>query len=194
MTRLADTLAAFDAANAADPNTVDAAGERVAAELVYARRMTAWLARVAPDADELLQLAARAQHICRWTIPRADYPEGRAGYKRWRADLAREHARIAGSIMREHGYADAAIARVGDLLMKKRLGTDGDVQALEDVACLVFLDSYFTDFATKHDEDKLIGIVKKTWDKMSARGHELAGSLELGDRERAIIGRAVGGT
>jgi hypothetical protein len=188
---LADTLAAFDAANAADPNTVELDGETVAAEVLYARRMTAWLERVAPDASENLQLAVRAQHICRWKTPRADYPEGRAGYKRWRSDLARAHADIAGEIMRDNGYGEESVERVRDLLTKKRREHDPEVQALEDVACLVFLDSYFTAFTAKHDDDKLVGIVRKTWNKMSERGHELALGLDFGERERALIDRAL---
>ena len=34
------------------------------------------LAAFRPDAPEPLKIAARAQHIERWTVPRTSYPEG----------------------------------------------------------------------------------------------------------------------
>src|SRR5688572_18669971 len=95
---LARALAAVDAANADDPTTVEVEGRSVPRELIYGRRMSAWLERLAPDASEPLQVAVRAQHIQRWKIPRASYPEGRAGYRRWRSELARMHAELAGRI------------------------------------------------------------------------------------------------
>ena len=176
MSRLDDAIARIDAEHAQDPGREE--GEP--AELVYARRMTGWLAHLAPDAGEALLLAARAQHLARWRIPRAEYPEGRAGYRRWRSDCALMHARRAGELMAEVGYDQATIDRVGELLVKKRLADDPEVQALEDTACLVFLEHHLADFARKHERDKLVGIIQKTWRKMSPRGH--AAALELAPR------------
>jgi hypothetical protein len=98
----------FDAANAQDPTLIGDAP----AELVYARRMTDWLHRLYPDASEALQLAARAQHIRRWMIPRSQYPMTRAGYHQWRTTLYSFHADEAAKILREVGYDDATINRV----------------------------------------------------------------------------------
>ena len=64
------TIAAFDAANAEDPNR----DEGQPKELLYARRMSAMLARFAPDAPEAVRLAARAQHLQRWKTPRTSFP------------------------------------------------------------------------------------------------------------------------
>lgn len=36
--------------------------------------MTDMLARFAPDANELMQIAVRAQHIKRWCSPHSDFP------------------------------------------------------------------------------------------------------------------------
>ncbi len=105
-----------------------------------------------PDAPELLRLAARAQHIRRWTVPRTDYPMDRAGYHRWRNDLKRKHAEWAGEILKSCGYSDAEIARAGALIRKENLRGDAEAQTLEDVACLVFLEHYAADFATKHED------------------------------------------
>ncbi len=181
----------FDAANRKDPNREVADGMDQPKELLYARRMTACLDRFCPDAPEVVRLAARCQHIRRWTIPRTDYPEGRNGYRRWRTDLARFHASTAAAILREVGYDDATVARVESLLQKERLKTDLDVQLLEDVICLVFLEHYLSDFVPKHDEEKLLGVLRKTWPKMSDRGRQAALELNLSAELRALIERAL---
>jgi len=178
-TRLADVLAAIDAANAQDPHTIEIDGRRDPAELVYGRRMSETLARVAPQASEHLAIAARGQHIERWSSPRKSYPDGRVGYLKWRKDLQEFHARRLGAIMTAAGYDDGDIARVGTLVRKERLKLDAEVQMLEDVACLVFLAHYLDDFLRKTDRDKMPGILAKTWNKMSAAGHAEALKLAL---------------
>ncbi len=186
--RLETALARFDALNAEDPRQDGGQPH----ELVYARRMTAWLERLAPDAAEELRLAARAQHIGRWRLPRDGFPEGRAGYKRWRSECARMHADIAAGILAEVGYGADSVQRVRDLLTKKRLAHDPDVQTLEDTACLVFLEHDFAAFAQKHERDKLVDIVRKTWGKMSASGRAAAAGLALPPDLAAIVAEAVG--
>lgn len=173
--RLDQVLAAIDAANAADPTQEDG---RPAAAL-YGERMSAELARLCPDADEVLQIAARGQHIERWTSPRKSYPEGRAGYLRWRNDLKVFHARRLGDIMADAGYSQNDIDRVGALVRKERLRTDAEAQSLEDVVCLVFLKHYVGDFASKVDETKLGDILAKTWRKISEAGQKHALGLDL---------------
>ncbi len=191
--RLAAAIARFDLANAEDPRHDPIEGEPQPRELVYARRMTAALERFAPDAPEAVRLAARCQHIRRWTIPRDRYPAGRDGYRRWRTDLGRFHAETAGEILREVGYDAATIGRVQALLRKERLKADPDVQLLEDVICLVFLQHYLADFATQHDAEKLADILRKTWRKMSERGRAAAQEIDLAPDLRALVTRAVGG-
>ncbi len=185
--RLREALARFDQANAEDPNRERVDGVEQPRELVYAQRMTETLERFAPDASEAVRLAARCQHIRRWTVPRDTYPDGRDGYRRWRADLARFHAETAGAILRDVGYCDDTIARVGALLRKERLKADPEVQLLEDVACLVFLQHYLPAFAPRHDEEKLAGILRKTWRKMSARGQAAALRLNLEPSLRELV-------
>ena len=181
----------FDAANREDPNREVANGVAQPKELLYARRLTACVDRFRPDASEPVRLAARCQHIRRWTIPRTDYPEGRNGYRRWRTDLARFHASTAAAILREVGYDDATVARVESLLRKERLKMDPDVQLLEDVICLVFLEHYLPGFAPKHDDEKLLWVLRKTWRKMSDKGRRAALALDLPPDLRALVERAV---
>lgn len=176
---LTEVFALIDAANAQDPNLTSVNGQPVANELLYGQRMSACLKQFAPDAPELLQIAVRAQHIQRWKIPRNTYPMDRAGYKKWRADLAVFHGEQTAAIMKACGYSAEDQARVKDILQKKRLKKDTDVQTLEDVACLVFVQFYLADFARKHDDDKLIDIIRKTWNKMSPAGQQAALNLDL---------------
>ncbi|WP_049630191.1 DUF4202 domain-containing protein [Cellvibrio sp. pealriver] len=189
--RLEKTLAAFDAANLQDPNTEIVDGNAVAKEWIYGQRMSAQLVLFCENPSEALQLAARSQHICRWKIPRSDYPMDRSGYKKWRLDLAQMHGDIAGDIMSEQGYDEITIARVKDLLLKRSLKRDEEVQALEDVICLVFIEFYLEDFARKHDEDKLIDIIRKTWNKMSEKGHAAALKLPLSEGMLGLVGKAL---
>ena len=166
MTRLQTVLDEIDTANAADPDTHEGAP----AALLYGRRMSAELDRVFPDASQVLRIAARGQHIERWTSPRTGYPEGREGYLTWRRDLGAYHARRMGEIMARAGYDDASIAEVGRMLRKEGIKRDPEVQALEDVICLVFLRWYFAPFAAGRPAEELERIVTKTARKMSPEG------------------------
>ena len=191
--RLEAAIAAFDEANGEDPNVVVSDGTTTPKELLYARRMTRWLDRLDPDASEALRLAARCQHIRRWESARTDYPGGRAGYLKWRSDLSRFHARVAGEILESVGYDAETIARVQALLRKKRLKRDPEAQTLEDVACLVFLENYFADFSKDHDPAKVVDILRKTWAKMSPSGHAAALELDLAADARALLDEALAG-
>lgn len=190
--KLSEAIARFDAANTEDPNQEMIDGRERPKELLYAERMSAWLDRLAPDASDVVRLAVRAQHIRRWSIPRDSYPMDRAGYRKWRIDLGKFHAETAGEILRDVGHDEETVTRVQSLLRKERLKADPEVQLLEDVACLVFLSHYFADFATKHDDAKLVEIVRKTWRKMSTRGQAAARGLALPADLETILARALG--
>lgn len=183
----------IDTANAADPHRETWRGEEHPKELLYSQRMSERLAVFLPDASEALRLAARAQHIRRWTHPRSAYPMDRAGYHRWRTELKLFHAQQAGDILEEVGYDDDTIDRVQSLILKKRMRTDPESQALEDVVCLVFLEHYFLDFAQQHPEEKVIDILRKTWGKMSEAGQRAALELPLVAEARALVERALAG-
>ena len=185
-------IAAFDAANAEDPNR----DEGQPKELLYAQRMSAMLARFAPEASEVARLAVRAQHIQRWKTPRSRYPMDRQGYLQWRTGLYKFHAETAGRIMREAGYDEATIERVQAAVGKKALKVNPDTQLLEDVTDLVFLEHYLAGFAARHpdyDEAKWIEIIRKTWQKMSASAREfvLAGKVSLPETAKPLILKAV---
>jgi len=168
--KLTDALAAIDAVNGEDPRLDEGLPEA----LLYGQRMSAECDRLFPDGSDVLKMAARGQHIERWVLKRADYPEGRSGYLTWRRDLADHHARRVGEIMASAGYGEEESAQAGRMLRKQGIKRDAEVQALEDVICFTFLKWYFAPFAKKHAPKKVQSIVEKTARKMSPEGRERA--------------------
>ena len=189
--KLSKAFEFFDAANAKDPNTEVFEGKTYPKELLYAQRMTAVLNKFEPEASEALQLTARCQHICRWEIPRESYEMNRVGYLQWRQELKKFHAQKASSILAKIGYEKQLIDRVTFLLLKKKLKRDEETQTLEDVICLVFLKYYYEPFLVKHDDDKIISILQKTWKKMSGKGQQSALQLDFSDRGADLIAKAL---
>ena len=189
--RFEEALRRFDEENSRDPNTTSAGGAQQPRELVYARWLSDWVLKLCPDASEELRLAARCQHLCRWMSPRESYPMTRAGYLRWREDLKKFHAEKAGTILREVGYPEEAVARVQSLNLKKDLSNDPEVQVLEDALCLVFLERQFAELAKKSTDEKMVNALQKSWKKMSASGQTFALKLGYGAREKELLERAL---
>jgi len=187
----ASAMAQIDAANQADPHLIVINGQSRPLELLHAEQRTAWIHRlVEGEPSEALLIAARAQHVRRWEMPRESYPRTREAYLQWREDLKQFHAATTAEILQAVGYDEAFIKRVESLILKRRLKLDAEVQALEDALCLVFLETQFADFA-KQEADKIVGIVQKTWRKMSAKGQQFALELPLSDDAKAVIGQAL---
>ena len=191
--RLRKALAAIDAANAGDPHTIVVRGRRRPKEQAHAELVSEWIAKLTPGASEALQLAGRAHHLRRWAIPRADYPEGREGYLRWRRALHDFHAEETAVILAQHGYAPEVIRRVSDLLHKRGLARgEPEAQVLEDALCLVFLETQYREIAERLTPEKLLDVTAKTLRKMSGRAVQLALELPLDARDVATIRRAAG--
>jgi len=172
----------IDAANAKDPQGV---------ELPYAKRLSGWVERLAPDASEELRLAARAQHVCRWMIPRASYPAGRIGYLKWREELKQFHAHKVGEILREVGYDEATVSRVQDLVRKRNFPRVPDGRVLEDALCLMFLETQFAETTAKTGDEKMIGILQKSWRKMTPQAQQIALTIPMTPECRALIEKAL---
>jgi hypothetical protein len=150
------------------------------------------LMRFRPNASEAVQIASKAQHICRWEIPRESYPMDRLGYLKWREDLKKFHAKTTAAILKKSGYDAEFIARVSFLIEKKLLKKDEEAQLLEDVICLVFLEYYFDTFVQKHDTEKMKNIILKTWNKMSDNGHQEALKINYSASNLDLIKEALG--
>lgn len=183
----------IDTAHAADPKrTTDGRP----AELVYAERIEAWVARLVTDASPLLRLAARCQHLERWQVPRTSFPEGKAGYLSWRKSLYVKQAARAQELLLAAGVAESGAAEVATWVSKTGLKTNPGTQALEDAACLVFLENEIADFAAHHAEypaEKLVDILRKTWRKMSPAAQQAALGLDLPGPIAALVRTAVDG-
>jgi hypothetical protein len=177
----------FDEENSRDPNFENSQPR----ELLYAQRLTDWVLKLCPAASEILLLAARCQHICRWQSPRENYARTRAGYLKWRADLKKFHAQKSSEILREVGYDDETIRRVQDLNLKKNFPADPEIRVLEDALCLVFLEFQFAALVAKSDDDKMINAVRKSWEKMTEPARAEALKLNFGAREKNLIERAL---
>jgi len=189
--RFMRAIESIDRAHCEDPNQELWEGCVYPKELLYSQRMTAWLQQLQPDAPEALRLAARAQHLRRWMVAREDYPATREGYLKWRSRLYGFHAEQAESLLRLAGYDGDTIEVVKKIVAKRGLKRDPEVQLIEDVACLVFLEHYFPAFAGGQDEDKLIGIVRKTWLKMSEVARAQALELKLPETLQVIVVKAL---
>ena len=184
-------LTLIDDAHAQDTKTILVDGKEIPYELHYARKMSHYLSLRCPEASQTLRLAIRSQHFRRWEVKRDSYPMTRAGYHSWRTFLNKRQAEQASQICKDAGYSDEDAERVARLIRKEGMKTDEETQILEDVACLVFLDDQFGDFEKEHSEEKIIGILKKTWAKMSDHGHELALKIPMDTRAQDLIRRAL---
>ena len=174
-----------------DPNKVTIDGKEVPYERHYAEKMESYLSRREPDASEVLRLAVCAQHFRRFEVPRSSYPMTKVGYHSWRSNLKKRQAELVGQIMDQY-YSAEDKQRCMALIEKEGLKQgEEEVQVLEDVACLVFLDDQFDEFQKKHDEAKIVNILKKTWVKMSLKGHGMALQIPMTDECKALVGKAL---
>ncbi|PVI00910.1 hypothetical protein DM02DRAFT_526093 [Periconia macrospinosa] len=194
--RFENALAAIDREHALDPTKITLPGstEEIPYELHYARKCTSYLEKHTPDASPTLRVAIRAQHFRRWEVPRSSYPMTRVGYLTWRTFLKKRQADLVMQICDESGLELETVKRIGALIKKEGLREgDKDTAALEDVACLVFLDDQFEKFQEEHDEEKILNILRKTWGKMSERGRELALEMHMEGRCKELVEKALAG-
>ena len=184
-----DLRAAIDAVNANDPRT----HETEPLALAQGRKAEEWVERLDPNASVALRLAARAHHLSRWELPRSDYPEGRAGYLRWRRAQKDRHARDLIAILGDAGGHESVSARAAEIVAKKGLGSDEEVQTFEDAVSLSFLETELRPVIDRLDDDsKVADIVAKTLAKMSSAGRTQAQRLaaSLDERSQSIISEA----
>ena len=181
----------FDAYNQKDPHSIVWEGETYPREYFLALKLHEWVLKIKPDASEALLLASRCQHIGRWEIPRESYAPGREPYLKWRRDLAHYHAQIAGEILKDAGYDDPAISRVQEILLKKKIKVDSEVQTMENALCLVFLAFQYEDFHQQHEPEKVVNILRKSLLKMDETGHQYALTLAYSPQGLSYIKEAL---
>jgi hypothetical protein len=191
LTRYDDAVEAIDEANANDPTLVCVRGETVPLALAHGRLAVGWVGRLVPQPEEAVLLAARAHHLRRWEVPRSTYPEGRAGYLRWRRDQKARHAQEIEGLLAAAGYDAETIARVQALVRRDGLGTDAGTQAVEDAACLVFLETQLLDVAGQLTPERLHEVIAKTAAKMSRAALALVDEVPMTDDARAVLAAAL---
>ena len=193
MNKLDAAFQLFDAYNGQDPRSFEWEGVTYPQEYFFAIKLHDWVLQLDRAADEELLLASRSQHIGRWEIPRESYPEGREPYLKWRKDLAQHHAAITGNLMKQAGYDDQLVERVGQIILKKRIKVDADVQTMENALCLVFLQYQYEDFRKKYEgePDKIINILRKSLLKMDSHGHGFALGLSFTPQGLDLIKQAM---
>ena len=162
--------------------------------LTQGRRAEEWVARLDPEASDALRLAARAHHLRRWALPRADYPPGRAGYLRWRRAQRERHARDLAAILDGAGVDGSVSVRAAQIVAKQGLGSDPEVQTFEDAVSLTFLETELHSVLDRlGDDTKAADIVAKTLDKMSPVGRDQAVAVAstLDERSQLIVTEAT---
>ena len=181
----------IDQAHAADPKR---AADGRPAELVYGERVEAWVERLVPNAGPVLRLAARCQHLERFLVPRSTYPDGKVGYLAWRRMLYTRQAERAREILLAAGVPTPEAEEVFTWVSKTGLKTNMGTQALEDAACLVFLENEIADFAAAHADyprERFVDILRKTWRKMSPSAQSAALELALPAKIANLVRDAV---
>jgi hypothetical protein len=189
--RFEEAVAAIDAANSGDPHTLVVRGVVRPKELAHAELMTEWVRRLDPGASEAQLLAARAHHLRRWSSPRSSYPEGRAGYLRWRTDLKKRHAEEVGAILTAAGYDEGTVDTVQRIVKKVGLTTDPAVQVHEDALCLVFLETQLAALVDQLGDEHMLDVIRKTAAKMSPAGLAEVAAIPMRDHDRDLIARAL---
>jgi hypothetical protein len=191
--RFEAAIAAIDAVNADDPESLTVDGVARPKGIVHAELMTAWVRRLSNEPSDAQLLAARAHHLRRWSVPRSSYPDGRSGYLRWRTELRRQHATDVAAILVDVGYDEATVERVSAIVNKRGLGVDPEVQAHEDALCLVFLGNQLADTTDRLGDEKMVDVLRKTAAKMSPQGIALVAELPIRPHDQGLIEQALAG-
>ena len=149
--------------------------------------MLAILEKVAPDASFELKLAAKCQHMSRWSIPRATFSMDKKGYYQWRAAIMEHQLNVSSSVLKQAEINEPSIEIIVDALKNKADKSNINASIIEDTACLTFIKWYLVPFAGQFDPEKAKIILQKTAGKMSERGLGLIPEMELSDDVQHVL-------
>ena len=191
-THYAAACAAIDAANGADPTVVVVRGISTPLALAHGQLATEWISIMhGPHPANEWLLAARAHHLRRWEVTRSTYPQGKAGYLNWRKDQKARHAHDVAELLTAAGYQSDFVASVQALIQRQQLRSDAGQQAVEDAACLVFIETQLASFADQHERGKVIDIIQKTARKLSPLGASMIDRIVLAPSAAALLAEAL---
>lgn len=175
-TQFEEAIKLIDLKNDDDPERISHQGTTHKKEQLHSELMTQWVKELDPSATEAQLIAARANHLRRWELARSDYTKGRKGYLQWRKEQAKRHSDLVREILEQVKYEEDVIVRVGEIIEKKNLKSDAQIQTHEDALCLVFLETQQDSLMARLLEEeesgeaaeiKLQEILEKTFKKMS---------------------------
>ncbi len=189
---IAQAIAQLQKLNAEDPNELVFEGQTHKKEVLFAERLSVWVHKLEGEPSAALQVAAYGQHVERWKSLRTDYPEGRVGYLKWRKDLSKRHAEVTCKVAAEVGLPEDVVEAIRRINLKQDLRGNRETQVMEDALCLSFLEHEYAEFSGKHEDEKVVDIVQKTWGKMSEKAHKIALELPLSGRPLQLVQRALG--
>ncbi|MCH8148493.1 MAG: DUF4202 domain-containing protein [Planctomycetes bacterium] len=189
--RFDSAIEEFDKVNEQDPRTEIVDGDALPKELLFARRVYAWVQKLVENPSETLLLATRSHTLRRWAIPRDRYAMTTSAYHEWRQALAELHAKEAEKILADVGYGTETIDTVCRLITRAAWPADADALALEDADCLVFLETKLGQYVDQWDEEKMSRVLRRTYNKMTTQAREAVATLNLGEKERAAIDLAL---
>ncbi|MGO1244454.1 MAG: DUF4202 domain-containing protein [Sphingobacterium sp.] len=180
----------FDDYNENDPNIFVWHHASYPQELFLADKLYDWVNKLAPTRSTALTLASKSQHIGRWEIPRSSFAMDKNGYLNWRKELALHHASTTRDILVNLDFSDELISQVEQIILKKKIKGNPDVQTMENALCLVFLEFQYEKFYPKHEE-KIVNILKKSLLKMDKVGHKFALQLPYSETGLKYIEAAL---
>lgn len=189
--RIQRALSAFESIGRQDPRSVVVDGTVYPRQLGEAQTLLDFVLQLNDNPSLPLFLACHCQHLGRFLSPRDAFPADRAGYKAWRTDASRRSAERAAAILTEMGFESETIEHVVRIVNKQGRATSADVQTMEDALCLAFLTLDAAEFTTRHDDDEMVRILKRSWLKMSDAGHRLALKTPLSPDVQRLVEKAL---
>lgn len=177
----------IEAIHQQDPVLEVDCGLKIPREMLYSQHMVNKLKALVPDAKDVLVVSAMCHHIGRWEIERKSFPEGKSGYHQWRNAVHIHQAEKARVLMIEEDIKPEFQERVLRIIKKEGIKKDTEVQLIEDIACIVFVEEYIEAFSRKYTDDKLLVIIRKTLAKMSAQGHQWLFQSKVPERILGLV-------
>jgi hypothetical protein len=190
--RVQRALLAFESIGRQDPRSVVVDGTVYPRQSGEAQLLLDFVLQLNQNPSLPLFLACHCQHLGRFLSPRDEFPADRAGYKAWRAEASRRSAERAKAVLSESGFTPETIEDVAGIVNKQGRATNADVQTMEDALCLAFLTLDAPEFASRHSDEEMVRILKRSWMKMSDRGHQLALETPLVPDVQRLVQQALG--
>lgn len=166
-------------------------GSLIPAEFLYGKRMLKTLELVSPESSYAMKLAVQCQHLQRWGVPRSSYTYDRRGYHEWRREVMKYQLEQTINLLSSISIDEIDIKWIAQVINAQENKADSNGLIIMDTACLVFLKWYMEPFAKKHESEKVLDILKKTFRKMSTDAQNLISKLDLPESSLQVLNQAI---